>query len=621
MKYSPLPGDTITKGDLTLHVERVFPAQVVFHFTQRGGAPFNETIITPEEFDTKARGSVANGASIWRGGVQLLPEISILEPEPHTLTTEEAAAIGIKGLGAKIYPLTEVTQHQITTPMTTEPSTHPLTDALVERLDAITELRNAAPLGITGSSHSHARLSPSDSKRWTHCSSSIAYQEANAHRVAKDNSTEASKIGTEAHEWAAKLLMGKIAPIDIPDEFRSYVVDYANHCTSLVPGAELTHLDTCIDDAQNGFDPAERAFFVEEEIPLFYQEEQKGTADFMALQSVNGEVTHFYGRDYKHGAGVLVTTAENTQLAIYTYSAITRLEGAFTFTDDTIVDMSVIQPRHREADTQTPWIITLGDLRVFCREIEYQAITAREAANRVRERIGAPGRDVSVDEIKEAAPGAQFRPSEGDSGACRWCKCKAFCTARFAAMSEDMEIPGMSVEQMISNMPMLSKDEEKLPVAERLALRSEVLGARGAILMDDYLVNVVAKTPAWQSFLKDAAEYLESRLLDGEEIDGVKLVDGREGNRDWTNSAEAEIFLKNQGLKQDERFNFVLRSPAQVEKLIATKLKSSVRTKNRFEALITRSPAKKKLAISADSRQAVPSAVAMMPTVDDEFEV
>ena len=259
----------------------------------------------------------------------------------------------------------------------------------------------------------------------------------------------------------------------------------------------------------------------------------------------------------------------------------------------------------------------MGDHR--CRP-PHRAIQARTAAERVRERITTVGENVSNAAILEAAPGSVFAPSEGDEGACRWCKCKAFCSVRLSAAVEDCHLPSMCAEDMLAQMPTLGKVEAKEPVGIRLRLISEALWSQGMIIADEYLVNLVGHAKAIRSFLSDAEEYLEGRLLAGEQIDGVKLVEGRAGNRAWVDSSAADTFLKGQGLKQDERCNFELKSPAQIEKIISDKLKSSTRTKNRFDQLITRSSPKLTLAIDSDKRQVEKPLVNLMPKEDD-FEV
>lgn len=485
------------------------------------------------------------------------------------------------------------------------------------------------PAGVTGSANTHARLSPSDSKRWTSCLASIAFQEANSHRVRKDAGSEFASAGTEAHEYAANVLMGECTIDDVPeigsygDDLRIHVRAYVDHCMAQVEGAKLSSIKECHDEAEAaeliGVDPEppDRVYFVEEQIPLFYQEEQTGTADFIGVVAKDRVVSRFIGRDLKFGAGVLVNSTESTQLAIYIYSAIKRLEGIYSFGPETMVDLAVFQPRHREGAEQQPWVLTLADLATFCQEIEYAAIRAREGANRVRAKIGSPGRDVSPEEILEAAPMLRFHPEEGDGGSCRWCKTKAFCGKRLAALTEDMDTPHLNAEDMLAMMPDLSKEESKLFVENRIELVAERIGNPGTILTDEYLVTLYRRSKGIKKFLDDISEYLEGRLLDGEEVDGVQLVMGREGNRAWANEEAADTFLRNQGLKQEDRYDMKLKSPTAIEKALAPKLKTVKRTANRFNELVTRSPAKRVIALADDKRPAVVSAIAAMPDLEE----
>lgn len=449
--------------------------------------------------------------------------------------------------------------------------------------------------GLTGSSNTHARLSPSDSKRWTHCTASIAFQEANAHRVKKDDGSIYSNEGTEAHEWAAKVLLKQIGIDDVPEtgmlgnELRQPVRDYVAHCHSASPEGA--------------------SYDVEVEVPLFYQNEQTGTCDFACVTDDRIVI-----RDYKHGGGVLVTSHENSQLAIYAYSLVKLYEDLYVFGPDTIVDIHAFQPRHREGASQSPWVLTLADLAKFCEDIEYRAIQAREGANRVRDKIGAPGRDVSPDDILEAAPGVRFHPEDGDGGSCRWCKCKAFCGKRLAAALEDLDTPAMSAGDMLASMPDLDKVEKKLPAGDRVATFASKLGLDP--LSDDYLVTLYHRTKAITTFLGDVGDYLQGRLEDGETIDGVKMVMGREGNREWADEAAADTFLANQKIPADDRFTKKLISPTQAEKLLKEK-KLSKRAEHRFDELVTRSAAKKVMAPDDDKRPAVEAAVNLMPDLGD----
>jgi hypothetical protein len=450
--------------------------------------------------------------------------------------------------------------------------------------------------GITGSSNTHARLSPSDSKRWSNCLASIAFQEANAHRVRRDDGSVYASEGEEAHEWCAKVLLKQCTIDEVPEtgmldnELRIHVKAYVEHCLAAIPEGS--------------------SYEVEVQTPLFYQTEQTGTCDFACVTEERVVI-----RDYKNGGGVLVTSAENTQLAIYAFSLIKLFEDVFAFSPDTVVDISVFQPRHREGSEQQPWVITLAELTKFCEDIEYKAIQARTGAERVREKIGAPGRDVSPEEILEAAPGLVFHPEEGDGGSCRWCKVKSFCGKRLAASLDDLDTPVLNAEEMLAVMPDLDKKESKLPVDERVALTAERLGLTS--LGDDYLVRLYRAKKGITTFLDDIEEYLEARLLEGEEIEGTKLVAGREGNRAWANETEADTFLKGQGLKQEDRYDFKLKSPSKIEVALSDKLKTVTRTKNRFNELVTRSPARRVIALDTDKRPAVTSCISAMPDLDE----
>lgn len=442
---------------------------------------------------------------------------------------------------------------------------------------------------LSGSHNAHARLSPSDSKRWTSCTAAIAFQEANAHRIPKDRGSVYSNEGTEAHDWAAKLLLGQITEADIPENFKPYVPDYVAHCLSLVP---------------EGVKPE-----VEVEVPLWYQPEQHGTCDFAVVANDRVIV-----RDLKFGGGVLVTSEENTQLAIYGYSLIRCLDDVYEFGPDTVIDFAVFQPRHREGANQPAWVTTLGELEKFCEEIEYRAIQARNGADRVRAKLPCGQRDITPEEILEAAPGVKFEPGEGDEGACRWCGLKATCAKRLAFITEGLTTENHDPMELIAAMPDLDKDEKKLPAAGRVEAR---LSALGETVTDEFLIAAFAKTKALTSFLNDVAEYLQTRVENGEQIDGLKLVMGREGNRDWANEQEAETFLTGQKLSADERYTKKLISPTQAEKLLKDKLAATARTKTRFEQLITRSAAKPVLALADDKRPAVGCSVEVMPDLSN----
>jgi hypothetical protein len=457
--------------------------------------------------------------------------------------------------------------------------------------------------GSSGSHQVHAKHhSPSSSGCWYHCTAATAFLEANSHRLPPDKSSKYADEGTQAHDYAADVLRGKLDIEKVPEDFRPHVKLYVDHCNDATP---------------EGVSPQ-----IEVSIPLFYNPGQPGTVDFAALSDERIVI-----RDLKYGAGELVFSFENTQLAIYAKSLIAQLVDVFDFTDDTVVDIHVFQPRHREALDSQPWITTLGEFNKFCEGIEYRYIQSNNALERVKSKLPCGERDITPEEILEAAPGVSFNLEGCHHGACRWRNARAFCGIYNAAATEALVVPdsGLTKEQMVMQMPDLTKEEKKLPALDRVVARLDKMGVPASAITEAYLVGVFASAGPIKSLLNDVEEYLESRALQGQIPEGTKLVMGRPGNRAWTNESSAETFLKNQGLLEKQRYDWKIISPTKAEEVLGDRLKVK-RTEGRFKELVTRSEPKKTLALASDKREACLPDIASLPDMDvmdeiDNFEV
>lgn len=466
------------------------------------------------------------------------------------------------------------------------------------------------PQTLSGSSNSHSRLAPSSAKSWTRCTASIKFVEENKDRILpikvsevirltpyllsipaeevfdhewraieiaenvrlgkiqlsdlsedqikdiwKSAGSEAARLGTRAHEFAAAILLGQKTLEDIPEEFRPHVKTYVDYCNSLVPENE---------------EP-----YIEEKVKLFYSEnpEDTGTCDFCVVTSDRIDVA-----DLKYGAGVMVHAEGNEQLAIYTLSFVKSLEGLYDFKPSTMIVMHIVQPRHHEAKEIKTWTLSLHELQDFCRDIEKAAIQIRVNNPLV----------------------IAFAPSED---ACQWCDAKKFCTARLNRAVEGFENEELPAIDLLTEAVELSKPDSKLPVEARLAKRFE---NQPVCLDDDLLLGLWKASKAIESILGDVDEYINDRALCGDTFDGeVKLVAGREGNRKWKSTEDADAFLKNQRLKEEERYDFTLKGPAKIEVILKEKLAKTTRTRNLFESLIERSAAKYVAALSSDKRPAI----------------
>ncbi len=299
---------------------------------------------------------------------------------------------------------------------------------------------------------------------------------------------------------------------------------------------------------------------VEEKVPLFYSPEDTGTVDFAAIS-----MRRIVIRDLKYGAGVMVDAKENEQLGIYALSLIESLEadGLISFDPDTEVDIGIVQPRYRGEDPVRTWVVTLQELRDFLAPVQ-----------------------AAADLILSGGPTA-FAPSED---ACRWCKAKGFCEAR-----RQWSLAPLDAETLAA-VPTLTKAEVKLPAEERVALR--LPGTNMATL-----VAFWANKSNITALLDDVAELLRQTLPPG-----VKLVQGREGNRAWADEAAAEKLLASK-LKLDERTTRKLISPTQAESLLQNFL-DSPRFAAKFGALVVRPEGKPTLALEDDKRSAISNSFA-----------
>ncbi|MCA9333335.1 DUF2800 domain-containing protein, partial [Candidatus Saccharibacteria bacterium] len=68
----------------------------------------------------------------------------------------------------------------------------------------------------------HSKLGASSAYRWTACPGSVALCE----QAPEQESSIYAQKGTEAHEWAEKLCLGKIKLEDAPEDIREHIKLY-----------------------------------------------------------------------------------------------------------------------------------------------------------------------------------------------------------------------------------------------------------------------------------------------------------------------------------------------------------------------------------------------------------
>jgi hypothetical protein len=94
---------------------------------------------------------------------------------------------------------------------------------------------------------------------------------------------------------------------------------------------------------------------------------------------------------------------------------------------------------------------------------------------------------------------------------------------------------------------------------------------------------------------------IERRLLQGLSVTGYKLVEGKQGNRKWSDEAQAEAAMKSMRLKSDEMYERKVISPTAAEKV----LKQTPAKWEKLQKLIVRNPGKPSVAKADDKRPAL----------------
>lgn len=217
----------------------------------------------------------------------------------------------------------------------------------------------------------HYPLSPSASKIWTNCPGSLDLKKF-------EKESEYSKLGTEAHELAEDILRGQEieTPSDVgAADMLQAVRVYTDHIEAIKKrlGDDLI------------------SFEIEQTLESTTVPDLGGTIDCLMVYQEKGKVV-LHVIDYKHGTGVAVHAADNTQLLCY-------LLLAWEKTIDLSPSMfraTIVQPRHAAVP-----------------DVQTETITRRD-----------------IERFRASCQKAAFASGEFKTGEhCTWCKSKVVCPA------------------------------------------------------------------------------------------------------------------------------------------------------------------------------------------------
>lgn len=412
---------------------------------------------------------------------------------------------------------------------------------------------------VERSNDSHALLSPSGSRKWLACAASLAC-EADIPNV----SGAAAVNGTCMHTLSEHLINMAIKGLDeradkykgayvlnegkgpikaltkpekgavlITDDFVSQVNKYVDYCRPIIDAAELVEVESRVNLTR----------VLHPGVELNGAQLQTfGTADLVALQPLvkhECEVGHMLiVGDLKTGRHK-VLAKENKQMMLYALGLLRKLKRLY---DITAVRLVIFQPYAGGADE---WDTTPEALELFGKFASKAALKAIDAFERG----------------KKGLKPADFRPG---NDACQWCRFAESCNAKRKVASAEAESD-------------LSDDSTEMTL--------------------DQLKAEWDKLPLMRQHIADIEKAMYAALMRGEQVEGLKLVEGRPGNRSWSDTDKVEEFAVD-NMIEDLLHKSVLLSPTEAAKVLSAEGMAEL------EPFITRKPGQPSIVTADDKRPA-----------------
>ena len=415
----------------------------------------------------------------------------------------------------------------------------------------------------SGSNQEHALLSPSSAKKWLNCPAALACEFG-----LPNESGQAAVNGTVMHLVAETVLNRVIKGEDIrADTYKGvYTLNEGKGPIKALVKPEkgavlitddfVSQVNKYVDYCRPIIDAAELVE-VESRVNLTRvlhpgvelngaQLQTFGTADLVALWEIGDGYALLVG-DLKTGRHK-VLAKENKQMMLYALGLLRKLKRLY---DITAVRLVIFQPYAGGADE---WDTTPEALELFGKFAQKAALKAIDAFERG----------------KKGLKPSDFRPGNGQ---CQWCRFSEKCMAKRKVASVEAE-SDLSDDSTEMTLEQLKAEWDKLP------------------LMRQHIADI------------EKAMY--AALMSGEQVEGLKLVEGRPGNRSWSDADKIEAFAKEHAI-EDLLHKSVLLSPTEAEKVM------DGAGWELLSPFVTRKPGQPSIATADDKRPA------WMPVSDDDL--
>lgn len=429
----------------------------------------------------------------------------------------------------------------------------------------------------SGSNQEHALLSPSSAKKWLNCPAALtcefglpnesgqaAVNGTVMHLVAEtvlNRVIKGEDIRADTYKGVYALNEGK-GPIKalvkpekgavlITDDFVSQVNKYVDYCRPIIDAAELVEVESRVNltrvlhpGVMVPFEDPRTGEKGESALQTF------GTADLVAVMPDGMLIVG----DLKTGRHK-VLAKENKQMMLYALGLLRKLTRLY---DITAVRLVIFQPYAGGADE---WDTTPEALELFGKFASKAALKAIDAFERG----------------KKGLKPADFRPG---NDACQWCRFAEKCNAKRKVASD------------AADKFNVLKIQEACTVSESSEMTLDQLKAEWD------------KLPLMRQHIADIEKAMYAALMRGEQVEGLKLVEGRPGNRSWSDTESVEKLVEENNIAAHKT---VLLSPTELEKAL---MKDDWL---KFEAYVTRKPCQPSITTADDKRPA------WTPVSDDDL--
>lgn len=420
---------------------------------------------------------------------------------------------------------------------------------------------------VVNSNQEHALLSPSSARKWLNCPAALACEFG-----IPNESGQAAVNGTAMHTMAEIHLNQFVKQTSLPLErnLGAYVLNEGKGPVRALAKAESgavkitedmlaqvgRYTDYCIPIAL-----AAEMFEVESRVNLTRvlhpgvelngePLQTFGTADLVAVMPDGMLIVG----DLKTGRHK-VLAKENKQMMLYALGLLRKLKRLY---DITAIRLVIFQPYAGGADE---WDTTPEALELFGKFAQKAALKAIDAFERG----------------KKGLKPADFRPG---NDACQWCRFAEKCNAK------------RKVASTIEN-----KDLDDVTLTDE--------GVNEMSL--DQLKAEYDKLPLIRQHIADIEKAMYAALVRGEQVEGLKLVEGRPGNRNWSDLEAVQLVARG---NPDIMYKETLLSPTEAEKEVKG-LHPEIW--EHLETYVTRKPGQPSIATADDKRPA------WTPVSDDDL--